>query len=547
MPAWRVGHHDDWPTLGWDLIDWVEAYLCHGPGDVEGELVELDDEWAQVLLDLYRLYPKGHDRAGHRVVTRGVLSRAKGRAKSELAGMIVCIEARAPARFDGWTKSGEPVGRPVRSPFIRALATEESQAGNTYDNVTVMLDHAARHHADVFGGIDIGKSTQASTRIYLPGGGEIRPSTASSAAKDGGKETFGVADETHLYVLPEHRGMHRTVSRNLRKRKIAEPWMLDTTTAHRPGQGSVAELAHDRARTLLDGRRARAGGFYMNHREGLEVEDWKDDGQVLASLAEAYGAAAEWVDRELILTDDIRSPDATEVDSRRYWLNQVRAGSEQAFDPERWSQLAKADVVVPKKELITLGFVGARVEDPTALIATWVAEGYQWPVGIWERPEDAPEDWEVDEAAVEAAVEEAFSTWDVWRMYANPSYWESPIDRWAGKWGDKKVIRWWTNRDRAMAFAVRAFDTSQKTGELSHPAGETDNVKAFDRHLGNCYRRDTTVKDDQGKTMWALRKEHPSSPNKIAAAVAATLSWEARGDAIASGALEKKRYRVAGF
>ena len=71
-------------TLGWELVDFIEAYCPHGPGDVPGEEFELDDEEVQLLLDLYRLYPRGHDRAGRRVVGRGMYSRAKGCRKSEL-------------------------------------------------------------------------------------------------------------------------------------------------------------------------------------------------------------------------------------------------------------------------------------------------------------------------------------------------------------------------------------------------------------------------------------------------------------------------------
>jgi hypothetical protein len=177
------------PTLGWQVLAWIEAYLVHGPGDVQGTPIRLDDELTAFLLRAYALDPV----TGRRVYDEALLSRPKGRAKSELAGMLVCAEARGPVRFDGWDAAGEPVGRSVRYPFVRALATEEGQAGNTYANVAYMLEVARDTHPEMFGGVDLGRDWQTSTRVYLPGGGEIRPSTASSAAKDGGKETFAVA------------------------------------------------------------------------------------------------------------------------------------------------------------------------------------------------------------------------------------------------------------------------------------------------------------------------------------------------------------------
>ena len=37
-------------SLGWSAISWIEHYLVHGPGDVQGQPVELDDEFAAHIL-----------------------------------------------------------------------------------------------------------------------------------------------------------------------------------------------------------------------------------------------------------------------------------------------------------------------------------------------------------------------------------------------------------------------------------------------------------------------------------------------------------------
>src|SRR4051812_7699419 len=227
-------------SLGFDAIEWIETYLCHGPGDVQGEPLVIDDEMAAFIVKAYELDPE----TGRRKVKRAFLSRPKGRAKSEIAGALVCFEALGPCRFDGWDANGDPVGRPLTYPFIRCMATEEGQAGNTYDNVTVMLSHLIEHAGDEFPGIDLGRSAQTSSRIFFEGGGEIVPSTASSASKDGGKESFSVFDETHLYVLPDLRAMHKMVRRNLTKRKMADPWGLETSTMYAVGEDSVAEATH---------------------------------------------------------------------------------------------------------------------------------------------------------------------------------------------------------------------------------------------------------------------------------------------------------------
>jgi len=129
-------------SLGYSLISWIEHFLVHGPGDVAGTPIALDDEFAGFIATVYAV-----DGNGRRRYDEAFLSRPKGRAKSELAGMLSVAEALAPVRFDHWAERGEvspwgyqyvpgePVGAPVRFPFIRCLATEEGQSGNTYDNV----------------------------------------------------------------------------------------------------------------------------------------------------------------------------------------------------------------------------------------------------------------------------------------------------------------------------------------------------------------------------------------------------------------------------
>jgi hypothetical protein len=221
-------------SVGGDVIDWIEHYLVHGPGDVQGQPVNIwdDTERAAVVLRMYRLRPRPRcvdchtvqppeqlvDEAApwrcwkcseflrvRRAFNEYLLSRRKGWSKSGLAGQVGACEFVGPCRFDGWDAQGRPVARPVRSPFIRCLATEESQSGQTFRGMAYVMhpETCTDEFRAEYGPLDAGRDWQTSTRIFHPDGGEVRPSTASSAAKDGGKETHVIADETHLYVLPE--------------------------------------------------------------------------------------------------------------------------------------------------------------------------------------------------------------------------------------------------------------------------------------------------------------------------------------------------------
>ena len=53
--------------------------------------------------------------------------------------------------------------------------------------------------------------------------------------------------------------------------------------------------------------------------------------------------------------------------------------------------------------------------------------------------------------------------------------------------------------------------------------------------------------DEDRRPMWTVSKASPGSPLKIDAAVAGCISWEARGDAIAAGAVKRNRRRASVF
>lgn len=525
MPAVRLVPPAEWPTLGWQIIDWIESYLCHGPGDIQGERIELDDEFCQFILDAYRLFPPGHERAGERVVTFAELSRPKGRAKSELAGAIVCVEFCGPARFSHWGDDGEPVGKRVRSPFIRCLATEENQAGNTYDNVQVMLTHAKETHGEVagevFSQLDVGK-----TRVFLSSGGEIRPSTASAGAKDGGKETFAVGDEEHLYVLPETKSMKRTVLRNLRKRKAAQPWYMSTTTQFAPGEMSCAEETRMAAEDYQRHPSKRPPGFMWDHREGFEVKDWDDDAQVLASLREAYGAFADVLDLERILSDEIRAPGVILAEVQRYWLNQRATAAGRAVDAAEWDALADPDRVVPDGATVVLGFDGSKLDnvrasspDTTALVG-WLIEPDRPPhlflVDVWD---PAVTDHSDLRHLAASAVRMAFDRWRVAFLAGDPPHWRDEMDAWVDEYGDDRVIAFDTSSSARMGPAVeRMVKEAIPHGHFTH-----DGNPLLRRHVLNAL----LVKAKRGDWL-ALAK--PKDTEKIDSFVAATLSYHLLAD-----------------
>ena len=345
-------------TLGPLVVSWIEQHLVHGPGDVQGQAIELDDEQVKFILRAYEI-----DDRGRRKIRRAVFSRPKGRAKSELAAMLVCAEALGPVRFAGWG-DGKPLGRPVKAPIIPCVATEEQQAGNVYEAVVFMLEQGPIAGTP---GLDVGL-----TRTFLPDGGRIRPVTAKATSKEGGRETFCTFDETHLFVLPELHRLHDTIRRNLgTKRRESEPWSLEVSTMYAPGEDSVAEHSHAFAKALAEGK-IRDPGFLFDHREGPDGFDFDDDEQLRAALLAAYGQAASWIDLERLIAE-ARDPQTDESDFRRYFLNRAtRRESGMFVRSSVWNELAEEGLEIPADAAVCLGADGSRTFDTT--VVAWAQQ-----------------------------------------------------------------------------------------------------------------------------------------------------------------------------
>jgi hypothetical protein len=503
-------------SLGYEVLDWIHAYECHGPGDVQGEPIDLDDEMRDHVIECYRLDPE----TGRREYDEAVLSRPKGRAKSEIAGFVGTAEAFAPVRFDGWNADGQPVGRPVRSPLIKCLATEESQAGNTFENIAFIAgEWGPDVHPDVYGGVSGIRQYQSATALYLPHGGEIRACTAGAASKDGGKETHVIPDETHLYVTRELRAMYATVARNLGKRKIAEPWMHQTSTAYKPGEQSVFE------ETLTAWRKGELSKrVFVNHREAKGRVDIDDEEHTKRQLRYVYGASAPWQDMDRKYRDMLDPricPDT--ATAARYYLNRPMSGDDAWIAKDVVERRVRGGDVVAAGESITIGFDGSLNNDTTVLRGCRMSDGFRFRIGAWAKPDGAAGiGWEVPRADVLATIREAFGRYDVVRGYFDPHEWRSDIDALAEQFGER-VVAWETRRDVAMAAALDRLHTDIVNGETF----QDDDPLALE-HYGNTY-----VRMKGGHRL--VRKEHPDSHRKIDTVVGDALAYEARRDALADG------------
>lgn len=572
----QAPEHDRNFSLGWLATAWMEYFCLHGDGDVLGEPVEHGDESTGLIVDSYALFGPGKTspgQVGRRLYDSVFYSRLKGADKSGLGGRFGLFEALGPCRFAGIAEggevyrdpyglgfeykysAGEPMGRALRSPFIRCMATEEQQTGNVYDVIYYNLTQGL-----LAGALDR-KDDAGLTRIVLPRAtrGEITPSTASSSSKDGGKETFVDFDESHLYNTPELRRMYATVTRNLKKRrKLAETWYLETTTMFAEGEDSVAEKTLKLAEAIRDNRVRRRQGLLLDWRWG-ECDDLTDENKIRSAILDAAGEAAAWIDIDGYL-DEFFDPRKTTEESIRYFFN-ARVEHENAWiRPDEWNAIRHPqggtdwrDVIDPK-EAITLGFDGSRkrargVTDATALVGCRVRDGLLFEIKVWEQPHDLPKGktWSPDFDGVNREIDWLFKNHNVVGFYADPAKWESYVAEWERKYRNrlkqkattKQPITFWMVGERALKVhrLLETFEDGIIERQFQH-LGTPARTDALSRHIMNARRVVT-------KRGYGIHKAHPESPNKIDAAVAGVLAYQCRLDALAAGHDKQKLQRKA--
>lgn len=392
------------------------------------------------------------------------------------------------------------------------------------DQATILYDQAAgfvRRSQALAARVDVKRGyREIRSRNH---NGRIRVLAADVDTADGIIPTLALVDELHRH---KSMGLYGIFRDGLGPR---EGQMITISTA---GEHEVSPLGTMRQAALSlpnierDSAHVRCAtddGAYVMHEWACARDDDLDDMEVVklanpASWQTIAALRARHQSPSMLTWQWARFACGVWVSSEEWWVS-----------GEEWHALATRERL-RDRDMITLGFDGSRTGDATALVGCRLEDGLIQLLASWEAPQGIP--WEVPIGEVDAALNDAMERYSVVRGYFDPPLWRSEIEAWAREYGDHAVQKFDTTKVR-MVGAVERFRTDVTARTLTYAGSEL-----LTRHVLNAQ-----VKEARGGGYW-VSKERPGSPNKIDAAIAAVLAYEARADALAAGEMRRPSGRV---
>ena len=522
-----------WPTLGFLGADWIARHCIVPDRFAKGDPFELYDWQLWVVVNHYRVRPDATvgqlATAFHNRRSQVVAPQKTGKGPKSAA--VVCLEARGPAVFDGWAQGGEayvcaqhgcdcgwiweyepgdPMGIPWPTPLIQLLATSEDQVANVYRPLQAMVK----------GGPLADQMKVGENFIRIGDEGRIDVVTSSAQSRLGNPITFALQDETGLYTKTNK--MVRVAETQRRGLAGMGGRSMETTNAWDPSEQSTAQrTAESRVTDVFRFHELPPAGLsYTDKRERRRIHRHVYAGSTHVDLDAIEAEAAEIMEKD-------------PAQAERFFGNRIVAGTESWLRENVWEARAKPRDV-PRGTAVVAGFDGSDVDDWTALRLETL-DGYQFTPTYG--PDGRPTIWnpadfggQVPRLEVDAALDEVMARYDVVRMYADPPYWESEVDAWVDRYGEKRVIRWYTRRIVQMHAACERLltDVAKVDSEFTHDGCETTTT-----HMGNARK----AARPQGR--YVLVKA--SDAQKIDACVTSILAHEAQGDAVAAGLARRKK------
>jgi len=196
---------------------------------------------------------------------------------------------------------------------------------------------------------------------------------------------------------------------------------------------------------------------------------------------------------------------------RQLRLGQWVTGSQSWLPWGAWEDRAATRAV--GRDRVVMAFDGSASGDSTALVGCTVGEDpHVFLIGLWENPGDPR--WRVPREDVSNAVDVAFARFDVVELACDPWGWQSEIQAWADRHGERRVVEWNTAAAGRMAPATDRLYQAVVNQTMTH-----DGEPRLAAHVAHCIAKSTPMGD-------LVSKDKRGSPRKIDAAVAAIVALD---------------------
>lgn len=518
-------------------LAWIESHAVIPDGFRQGEFFEFLPWQLKVASNFYTVRDDatvGQKSTAFRY-RRGQVIMSQKSGKGPFAASIVLAEAAGPTVFDGFAEgdetyrcrdfgcpcgweyaysTGEPMAIPQPTPLIQLLATSEDQVANVYRPLTAMVKHGS------LGAI----MSVREGFIRVGDEGRIDVVTSSAQSRLGNPITFAIQDETGTYTATNK--MIKVAETMRRGLAGMSGRSLETTNAYDPSEESTAKRTHESSAEDVYRYfpQAPANLSYGNKQERRRIH-------------RAVYADCPHIDLDAIEAEASELAETDPAQAERFFGNRIVAGAGAWLDHSLWEARADAERVVKPRTRIVLGFDGSDMDDWTGFRAETL-DGFQFTPRFG--PNNRPTIWnpaehggQVPRLEVSAALDEIMTRYDVVLLYADPPYWDSEIDTWADKYGDRVVISWYTRRVVQMHAAAERLktDLAKQDTTFAH-----DNCPLTSGHVRNA----RSAARPQGR--YVLAKG--AADQKIDMCVTSILAHEAAMDAVAAGlaAPRKKNY-----
>jgi phage terminase large subunit-like protein len=365
------------------------------------------------------------------------------------------------------------------------------------------------------------------------GGGKILRMSSSPETLHGYNPSLVICDEVAQWVAPSLRRAWAALTTAGGARQLTQVFTISTAgQAHEREEGILGRLIdgnermgevthHGSALTISRNHDART--IVFNH--CAPTTDRDDISAIKAANP------ASWITEDYLRRQS-RNPELTDAEFLQLHGCVWSVAEDIWIKPHEWDAIESEDPLL-RGDTIALGFDGSRFLDSTVLMACRLRDGLLCRLAHWSRPAGAAgKGWEIPAEEVHLAIADAFSRYRVVRFYPDPPYWQTEVQAWSHEYGDKVVIPWPTNRMRQMSAAVERMRTDALAAEgICHDGDSTLRMHVLSAHM-----RKT-------RTGYWIEKASSNSPDKIDAAVAAVLAYEARNDALDAG-LDRRRSKV---